>query len=119
MLFDKPLGEEVVKKAFIDSSNRCVVVTASLNETPFNLKIWVYQPAKVSVVGIKLVCILNSTFKPPVLSNESLATSTVSSSSTWCDWMAIVVNRISIHATTQFGRTTCHTIQFRQYVWYW
>ena len=34
----------------MDSGDRFVVVTASSGATPFDLKVWVYEPPKVSAV---------------------------------------------------------------------
>ncbi len=35
----------------MDSSDRLVVVTASLGAAPFDLKVWVYEPPKVSAAS--------------------------------------------------------------------
>jgi len=60
-------------QAFIDSSDRCIVVTASSYKAPFDLKIWVYQPPKAGAAAAP----------------SAVYTLTVSSSSTWCDRIAI------------------------------
>lgn len=99
-------------QAFIDSSDRCVVVTASSNEIPFDLKIWVYQPAKVGVVGIEPGIYFEFDFQDSSLfkrvagySNGPLVFDLVRSDSHR-------VYRISIHVTTRSGRTR-RTIVFQ------
>lgn len=75
-------------QAFIDSSNRCVVVTASSYKAPFDLKMWVYEPPKVGVAVANVPRILNLIFKTPP-SKESVIAQTAPPSSTWCDRIAI------------------------------
>lgn len=53
----------------MDSSGRFVVVTASSGAAPFDLKLWVYEPPKVSPVS-RICDILNPTFQGSGLFEE-------------------------------------------------
>jgi hypothetical protein len=72
----------------MDSSGRFVVVTASSGAAPFDLKLWVYEPPKVSAAS-QICDILTPTFKASTFSKKLLASPTVAPFSTWRDRIII------------------------------
>ena|SRR5258708_21263127 len=74
----------------MDSSDRLVVVTASLHAAPFDIKVWVYEPPKVSAAS-RICDILTWTFKAPVFLEKLLASPTVAPAPllTWWDRITI------------------------------